>query len=143
MSKIKNIFDNKKKAWANGNGKALLLKTININDLVSEIISMNGVLSVDIFDWSGNVLYSYYRWGRSDNILEEKDLYELVTFVKKRLKKINQKNLKHLIIRSDELNIITYSTEKLIMIIHCDQKAKLPLLTIKAKRVTENISELV
>ena len=113
------------------------------NDILSEILSMIGVLSVDVLNWKGNVLYSYYRWGKEENVLEEKDLFDLVSFVKKRLSKIEQTDLKHLIIRSEEMNIVVYSTNKVILIIHCDNRVKLALLTLRARRAAMNMSDIL
>ncbi len=145
MSKIRKLFDSRKKEQAveDSASKALAKTPKDVNEIFSEVTSMRGVLSLDIFDWSGNVLYSYYRWGKSDNILEEKDLIELVNYITKRLKKIGQKKLQHLIIKSEDMNIVVNSTEKIITVIHCEGKTKLPLLTIHTKRATIKLSKLI
>ena len=104
---------------------------------------MLGVLSLDIFDWSGKILYSYYRWGKSDNVLEEEDLFDLIAYIKKRIKKIGQKKLEHLIIKSEDMNIVVNSTDKIITIIHCETRTKIPLLTIHTKRATLKLSKLI
>jgi len=139
----KNEYKNNLVNGGNLNNSDLFKTPIDINEILSEVISMIGVLSVDILDWNGKVLYSYYRWGKSDNILEEKELFSLIKGIRKQLNKINQGNLKHIIIRSDDLNIVVYSSEKITLIIHCDLKIKLALLTIRAQRATKVISDLL
>lgn len=145
MSKIRKLFDSRKKEQNNddSSNKALTKTPKDVNEIFSEVTSMIGVLSLDIFDWSGNVLYSYYRWGKSDNVLEEEDLFDVVDYITKRLKKIGQKKLQHLIIKSEEMNIVVYATEKIITIIHCENRTKLPLLAIHTKRATIKLSKLL
>lgn len=145
LSKIRKLFDSKKKEQAENNlaNKALTKTPKDVNEIFSEVTSMRGVLSLDIFDWSGNVLYSYYRWGKSNNILEEEDLFELVNYITMRLKKIGQKKLQYLIIKSEDMNIVVNSTDKIITIIHCESRTKLPLLTIHTKRATIKLSKLI
>ena len=145
MSKINKLFDeNKKNQNKKKNSKSDITKTPkDVNLIFSEVTSMLGVLSLDIFDWSGNMLYSYYRWGKAENIFEEDDLFAIVKYVTKRLKKIGQKKLQHLIIKSEDMNILAYSTEKIITIIHCEAQVKLALLTIHTKRATTKLSELL
>ena len=145
MSKIRKLFDGKRKDQNDDENETMpLAKTPkDVNDIFSEVTSMLGVLSLDVFDWQGNVLYSYYRWGKSENILEEEDLFEVVNYITKRLKKIGQKELKHLIIKSEDMNIVVYSTDKIITIIHCETRIKLALLAIQAKRATLKLSKLL
>lgn len=143
MSKIKKLLNSKKKDDIEVDSNGTIKVPVDINDIISDLISMIGVLSVDIFDWKGNAIYSYYRWGKMENILEEKDLFDLVQYIKKRLKKIEQNDLKHMVIRSEELNILVYSSAKIVVIIHCDQRAKLPLVTVRARRATEQLSNLI
>ncbi len=145
MSKIKKLFDSNKKEQTveKSTRKALTKTPKDVNEIFSEVTSMRGVLSLDIFDWSGNMLYSYYRWGKSDNILEEKDLFELVNYIRKQLKKIGQKKLQYLLLKSEDMNIVVNSTEKIITIIHCESRTKLPLLTIHTKRATIKLSKQI
>ncbi|MHA1556638.1 MAG: hypothetical protein ACTSPM_06840 [Candidatus Heimdallarchaeota archaeon] len=145
MSKIRKLFDSRKKEQSDDDStkKALTKTPKDVNEIFSEVTSMIGVLSLDIFDWSGNVLYSYYRWGKSDNILEEEELFDLIAYVKKRIKKIGQKELQNLIIKSEDMNIVVNSTDKIITIIHCENRTKLPLLTIHSKRATTKLSKLI
>lgn len=135
----KNNFKNIIKEKGSPNDKDKFHTPIDVNEILSDIISMIGVLSVDIFDDSGNVLYSYYRWGKSENILDEKELLGLISGIKKRLNKIKQDEFEQLVIRSNELNIVVYSTKKISLAIHCDLKTKLPLLTVRAKRATKEL----
>jgi len=145
LSKIRKLFDSRKKEQSDDDStkKALTKTPKDVNEIFSEVTSMIGVLSLDIFDWSGNVLYSYYRWGKSDNILEEEELFDLIAYVKKRIKKIGQKELQNLIIKSEDMNIVVNSTDKIITIIHCENRTKLPLLTIHSKRATTKLSKLI
>ncbi len=145
MSKIRKLFDSRKKEQSedDSTNKAITKTPKDVNEIFSEVTSMIGVLSLDIFDWSGNVLYSYYRWGKSDNVLEEEELFDLIAYVKKRIKKIGQKKLEHLIIKSEDMNIVVNSTDKIITIIHCENRTKLPLLTIHSKRATTKLSKLI
>ena len=145
MSNIRKLFDGKRKDQNDEDKDSLpLIKTPkDVNEVFSQVTSMLGVLSLDVFDWQGNVLYSYYRWGKSENILEEEDLFEVVNYITKRLKKIGQKELKHLIIKSEDMNIVVYATDKIITIIHCETRVKLALLAIQAKRATLKLSKLL
>ena len=145
MSKIKKLFDSRKKEQTDADSaNEALTKTPNdVNEIFSEVTSMIGVLSLDVFNWSGKVIYSYYRWGKSDNVLEEEELFELIAYIKKRIKKIGQKKLQHLIIKSEDMNIVVYSTDKIITVIHCENRTKLPLLTIHSKRATVKLSKLI
>ena len=145
VSKINKLFDEeRKKQNKKKNSEITAAKTPkDVNQIFSEVTSMLGVLSLDIFDWSGNMLYSYYRWGKADNIFEEDELFAIVKYVSKRLKKIGQKKLQHLIIKSEDMNILAYSTEKIISIIHCEAQVKLALLTIHTKRATKKLSEML
>jgi len=144
LSKIRKLFDSRKKEQSEDDSTKALTKTPkDVNEIFSEVTSMIGVLSLDIFDWSGKVLYSYYRWGKSDNVLEEVELFDLIAYVKKRIKKIGQKELQNLIIKSEDMNIVVNSTDKIITVIHCENRTKLPLLTIHSKRATTKLSKLI
>ena len=143
LKRKKNNFKNVIKEKGSSNHKEKFHTPIDVNDILADIISMIGVLSVDIFNDSGKVLYSYYRWGKSENILDEKELLSLIASIKKRLSKIKQDDFEQLVIRSNELNIVIYSTKKITLAIHCDLKTKLALLTIRAKRATEELDSVL
>ena len=114
-----------------------------ITDVVSELIAMRGILRLDILTLSGNLIYSYNRWGDTVDTLNETDALELLELLQTQLQKASKKKIDHFIIRSDDANFIAFSNKRIYLFLQCDKKCKLPFITIKAKRITSEISLLV
>lgn len=112
-------------------------------EITSELISMRGIIKLLIIKLSGQVIYSYERWGKSEKSLNETDVLELINNVQNQLKKIGKKSIDHTIIRSEDSNIVIFSVENIITFLQSDKKAKLPLVTIKTKRIADSIASLV
>ncbi|MBN1328199.1 MAG: hypothetical protein JXA54_01885 [Candidatus Heimdallarchaeota archaeon] len=112
-------------------------------DIVSEIISMRGIVKFSIINWSSKIIYNYERWGKIEKSFTEADTLNILTSIKKSLNKIGKKSIDHLILRSDDMNVIIFSSQQIIIFLHCDKKAALPILTIKVKRVIQNLSSII
>ncbi|NHK30231.1 MAG: hypothetical protein FK730_02690 [Asgard group archaeon] len=112
-------------------------------EITSELISMRGIIKLLVLEKSGQVIYSYERWGKSEKTLNEDDVLELINNVSNQLKKIDKKSIDHTIIRSEDSNIVIFSTDSIITFLQSDKKAKLPLVTIKTKRIADSFTDLV
>jgi hypothetical protein len=112
-------------------------------EITSELISMRGIIKLLVLEKSGKIIYSYERWGKSEKTLNETDVLELIRNVGKQLKKIDKKTIDHTIIRSEDSNIVIFSSVRVITFLQCDKKAKLPLVTIKTKRITDSFTNLM
>jgi len=111
-----------------------------IPEIVSEIISMRGIVKLSIVNWSGKVLYNYERWGKIEKSFSENDTLDLLKLIKKQLEKIGKKTIDHLILKSEDVNIVVFSSSEIVIFLHCDRKAILPLITIKTKRIIQNLT---
>ncbi|NHJ49968.1 MAG: hypothetical protein FK733_19405 [Asgard group archaeon] len=116
---------------------------IETQDILTELLSMRGITKVMIFSSSKEKLYSYERWGKLEKSFEEDDIFDLYKAVQKQLIKIGKKKLDHTIIRSNDSNIVIFNTDKIIAFLQCDKKAKLPLVVIKTKRISEKLASLL
>ncbi len=114
-----------------------------LSNIVSDLISMRGILRLDVIQKSGKTLYSYNRWGKLAKTLEENESLSIINSIKKKLSKIDKKQVNQIIIRADDVNFIAFSTLKIIAILQCDKKAKLPMVTIKTKRIATKITEMI
>lgn len=112
-----------------------------IPEIVSELISMRGIVKLSIVNWLGKMLYNYERWGKIEKSFNENDTLDLLKLIKKQLKKIGKKTIDHFILKSDDINIIVFSSQKLFIFLHCDKKATLPIITIKVKRVLHDLTK--
>jgi len=111
-----------------------------IPEIVSEIISMRGIVKLSIVNWSGKILYNYERWGKIEKSFSENDTLDLLKLIKRQLDKIGKKTIDHLILKSDDINIVVFSSSEIIIFLHCDRKAILPIITIKTKRILQNLT---
>ncbi len=114
-----------------------------INEMVSELISMKGILRLDILTIHGDLIFCYNRWGDSAETLNEHDALELLKSLRKQLQKANKKEINHFIIRAEDANYIAFSNDKIYLFLQCDKKCKLPFIAIKAKRIASDISLLI
>lgn len=114
-----------------------------INEMVSDLISMRGILRLDILTIQGELIFCYNRWGESAETLNEHDALELLESLKNQLQKANKKEINHFIIRAEDANYIAFSNEKIYLFLQCDKKSKLPFITLKAKRIASDISLLL
>jgi hypothetical protein len=114
-----------------------------ITEVVSDLISMRGILRLDILTKSGDLIFCYNRWGNTEDTLNETDALELLESLKNQLQKANKKEINHFIIRADEANYIAFSNEKIYLFLQCDKKCKLPFITLKAKRIATEVSLLI
>lgn len=114
-----------------------------ISEMVSELISMRGILRLDILTIQGELIFCYNRWGDSTKTLNEHDALELLESLKNQLQKANKKEINHFIIRAEDANYIAFSNEKIYLFLQCDKKCRLPFITIKAKRIASDISLLL
>lgn len=114
-----------------------------ISELVSELISMRGILRLDILTIQGELIFCYNRWGDSAKTLNEHDALELLKSLKNQLQKANKKEINHFIIRAEDANYIAFSNKKIYLFLQCDKKCRLPFITLKAKRIASDISLLL
>ena len=114
-----------------------------INEMVSELISMRGILRLDILTIQGDLIFCYNRWGESVETLNENDALELLKSLRIQLQKANKKEINHFIIRAEDAIYIAFSNEKNYLFLQCDKKCKLPFITLKAKRIASDISLLI
>ena len=114
-----------------------------INEMVSDLISMRGILRLDIITIHGELIFCYNRWGDSTATLNEHDALELLKSLRNHLQKANKKEINHFIIRAEDANYIAFSNKKIYLFLQCNKKSKLPFITIKAKRIASDISLLI
>jgi predicted regulator of Ras-like GTPase activity (Roadblock/LC7/MglB family) len=112
-------------------------------EILDDLISMRGIIKLIILKLKGEKLYSYERWGKLEKSLKKEDVMELFESIRSQLTKIGKKNLNQTIIRSDDSNIIIFSEGEIVVFVQCDKKAKLPVITIKTKRITTTIAKQV
>ncbi|MEA2071557.1 MAG: hypothetical protein U9O98_09745 [Asgard group archaeon] len=65
---------------------------INLQEFFNEITSMLGVEQILLFTKTGETLYSYNRWGEFHRGIEEKEAYNLIDMLIKKIKKITENN---------------------------------------------------
>ena len=144
MIRKKKRFNNHNKHNSNGPYTHLAENyPTEINEMVSEIISMRGILRLDILAKHGDLIFCYNRWGDSVETLNENDALELLKSLRSKLQKANKKEINHFIIRAEDANYIAFSNEKIYLFLQCDKKCKLPFIALKAKRITTDISSLI
>ena len=114
-----------------------------IKEIVSDLISMRGILRLDILTTSGELIFCYNRWGDSEETLNGNDALDLLESLRIKLQKTNKTTINHFIIRADDANYVAFSNEKIYLFLQCDKKCKLPFITIKAKRISTEISKLI
>lgn len=114
-----------------------------IEEFVSDLITMSGIIKLSIMTLKRKkLLYSYERWGKTEKTLTLDEIRSLIKSIKSKLAKIDKKEINHLIIRSGNASILIFAKEKYILFLQCDNKAKLPLVTIKAKRIISKITQI-
>ena len=114
-----------------------------ISEMVSDLISMRGILRLDILTMQGELIFCYNRWGESAETLNENDALELLESLISQLQKAKKKEINHFIIRAEDANYIAFSNKKIYLFLQCDKKCRLPFITIKAKRIASDISLLL
>ncbi|MHA1630141.1 MAG: hypothetical protein ACTSXO_03560 [Candidatus Heimdallarchaeota archaeon] len=115
----------------------------NIEKIVSELISMRGIIRLCICLEPKRVIYDYQRWGKREKTLEFKEIIELVGGVKTRLKKMTENSMEHLLIQMEEVTLLVLTQQKLLLFVQCERKTtKLPVAIVKAKQIMQALRNL-
>ena len=114
-----------------------------LEEFVSDLITMRGIIKLSLIGINtGKLLYNYERWGKSEKTMTIKNIISLIETITKQLQKLDKKTIDHLILRSDNMNLIIFSVNSKLLFLQCDNKVKLPLVTIKARRIVSQLAEL-
>ncbi|NHJ84050.1 MAG: hypothetical protein FK734_01225 [Asgard group archaeon] len=115
----------------------------DIEDLVLPVTTLLGILKFDIILKSGKIIYSYNRWGNKEKTLGSKELLQLTNNVAMQLTKIDQQTIEHMILRTKDMNLIIISVKNLLIFTQCNINARIPMITLKVKRIANRLSELL
>ncbi|MHA1655957.1 MAG: hypothetical protein ACTSWT_05485 [Candidatus Heimdallarchaeota archaeon] len=114
-----------------------------LEEVVSELISMRGIIRLCICLEPKRVIYDYQRWGKREKTLEFKEIIELVKGIKTRLKKMTENSMEHLLIQMKEVTLLVLTQQKLLLFVQCERKTtKLPVAIVKAKQIMQALRNL-
>ena len=115
----------------------------NIEEIVSELISMRGIIRLCICLDPKRVVYDYQRWGKTEKTLEIKEIIVLTEPIKSHLKKLTENAMEHVLIQMEELTLLILTYKKLFLFVQCERKTtKLPVAIIKAKQIIQTLRNL-
>jgi len=113
-----------------------------LEEVVSELISMRGIIRLCICLQPGKVIYDYQRWGRTEVSLEVKEIITLYKTIEHQVKNLKEEFMEHLVLRLEKTDLLLMASHRLLLFLHADRKAKLPIALIKAKRILKALQEL-
>lgn len=114
-----------------------------IEEILGDLTSQLGVNSVLALDSDGEELYSYFRWEDNADFVRGEIVHNMLDSIQNAVSDMKGGDVDHVIIRSASQNTILHKSSYCTIFVSSSDVANLALLTIRARRASENLSALI